>query len=312
MRIKSSFGHRKGFSESLEVRKCVFLVFEGDKTEQQYFEGIINNRDEIGISNEFDFKIVVRSFDENGWSNPKKLLERFISQTEQTGLTFAVMKELICDYFLSNNLIDAEVKYLQILIASAFNKYLACNDSDIIDIKLYESEIEASIKEIYSDENITDSIIKFVKDSQVVYSKDIDLVCFVVDRDKQSFISRRKNNQYKYVVDTCAKKGIDLYISNPCFEFWLLLHFNDGKNLDIADLVENKKDNKTGETYIIKELKKYLPTYKKNEINFLEYKDKIDIAIKNSGEFTQDIIKLRSKPGTNIARLINVLRDKKL
>ena len=309
MRIVSNFGKRAKGSQILETRKKVFFVFEGDKTEYQYFSGLINCRDDLGINSNYDFKCIVRSFDEQGWSNPKKLLNRFLSQSEQMSLTFEVLKELMCDYFISNKIVDAEVNYIQSSIESAFNRVFALNPDDIVEIEKEKAKIEASIKEVYTKEVITEAILEFIKDSRVVYEKDIDMVCLIVDRDKESFICRRKNNQYKYVVDKCNEKGIDLYITNPCFEFWLYLHFDDGIGLERLKLIENKRSQSNDETYIEHELKKYLPSYKKNEINFVDYKDKIEVAILNSCKYSRKIDELKSNAGTNIPELLKKLKE---
>ena len=74
--------------------------------------------------------------------------------------------------------------------------------------------------------NIVTDISDIIKStSSITYDENIDKICLVIDRDKDSFISTPNNRQYEYVVKTCKKKGFGLYVTNPCFEFWLLLHF---------------------------------------------------------------------------------------
>ncbi|MEA3422876.1 MAG: RloB domain-containing protein [Bacillota bacterium] len=63
----------------------------------------------------------------------------------------------------------------------------------------------------------------------------------MVDRDKGSFVNHPNNNQYAYVVEKCRENGIDFYLTNPCFEFWLLLHFDEVHQLDKTSLLEKKK-----------------------------------------------------------------------
>lgn len=309
MRISSTFGERSKPSNALESKRKVFFVFEGTKTEYQYFSGIIDYRDYLNIDNCYDFKTIVRSYPEQGWSNPKKILERFLYQAEQKSLTFDTLKELICDYFISNKIVDAELSYLQASINKAFDTIFNLRPNDIVEIDQETEKLEKALGQIYTDEIVLESVLKFVQDSKVVYEKEIDIVCLIVDRDKDSFISRKNNNQYKYVVDKCKDNSIDLYITNPCFEFWLYLHFDDGKNLENTKLLENKRNKKTDETYIEHELKKYLPNYKKNNLNFEDLKDRIENAISNANKYCVEIEEIKTKCGTNIHRLLEKLRN---
>ena len=73
MREKKSFATRTRVHASDEVRKKYFLVFEGKNTEEIYFDAIDRNRNEIGISPIIDIVPVLRSYSEEGWSNPKKI-----------------------------------------------------------------------------------------------------------------------------------------------------------------------------------------------------------------------------------------------
>ena len=50
--------------------------------------------------------------------------------------------------------------------------------------------------------------------------------------------------------------NLNLGITNPCFEFFLLLHFDDISDLDLDKLKENKKTG--NKTYVERQLAKYL------------------------------------------------------
>ena len=52
-------------------------------------------------------------------------------------------------------------------------------------------------------------------------------------REGRTFAERTK------VLKTCREKGFRFYVSNPCFEFWLLLHFDEVFDLDRDKLLEN-------------------------------------------------------------------------
>jgi hypothetical protein len=76
--------------------------------------------------------------------------------------------------------------------------------------------------------------------------KDSDEAWLVVDKDSNS--DERLEELFKW---SCGKNNHGLALSNPKFEYWLLLHFEDGNN--IATSAECSK-----------RLKMYLPNYDKS------------------------------------------------
>jgi hypothetical protein len=88
-----------------------------------------------------------------------------------------------------------------------------------------------------------------------------DRVYCVFDKDKHPKYQETKNR-----IDQ-RKKLKDMYyaFSEPCFEFWLLLHFIK-TDKPFADFDELRKD---------RDFRKYFPNYKKSEIIFNDLKDKV-------------------------------------
>lgn len=62
MRIDKKFGQRAVTKSSDEARKKYYLVFEGDETEVQYFNGIYENMEYLGINPLIEIRTVLRSF----------------------------------------------------------------------------------------------------------------------------------------------------------------------------------------------------------------------------------------------------------
>ena len=60
----------------------------------------------------------------------------------------------------------------------------------------------------------------FAKDYKL---RDGDQLWLVMDRDRQSW----RPQAIAEVARECVRKGYHLAVSNPCFEVWLLLHFED-------------------------------------------------------------------------------------
>jgi hypothetical protein len=105
------------------------------------------------------------------------------------------------------------------------------------------------------------------------FRKGSDILWLVIDRE--SVNSRKKN--IKNIYPECSKKGYFIALSNPLFEFWLLLHVADIKLYEPKILIQNSWVNASkNRRYIDKELSIILP----NGYN------------KKKGKFNQDIVSL--------------------
>jgi hypothetical protein len=127
-----------------------------------------------------------------------------------------------------------------------------------------------------------------------------DQLCIIADRDQHSFTKV----QYQQLVAADEKKEIRFCITNPCIEFWLLLHLCDASEYDRSILFENKKTGKRTqvELYLMDTLGS---GYSKNSLYFSRnYKDKIITAIQNSKNYATDCRGLEHEIGTNIGLLI--------
>lgn len=144
----------------------------------------------------------------------------------------------------------------------------------------------------------------FVSSSNMSYAEGFDRMCVIVDRDRDSFSS----DQYLDVIRKCERYGFDLYVTNPCFEFWLLLHFDGCDVLDREMLLCNYKTN--GRSYTEKELSSRLGGYKKNRYNADGLMDRIDQAIENEKMFCEDVLELRESVGCNIGKLMTQMRER--
>ena len=78
MRESRTFAERTKALKSDEAIKKYFLVYEGSDTEVMYFDAVHLLREDIGINPLIELIPIIRSFSEEGWSNPKKILDRVI------------------------------------------------------------------------------------------------------------------------------------------------------------------------------------------------------------------------------------------
>ena len=134
---------------------------------------------------------------------------------------------------------------------------------------------------------------------------EFDRVYCVFDRDRHT----KYNEALEKVSRTKLgkKKKIIAIPSVPCFEFWLLLHFI---------YTTRPFDAPPGNSIcsrVIKELKKYIPTYQKGDRNiFGELQDKLDKAITNARKVEQfHRTSATDNPSTRVHSLVEYLRDLK-
>jgi hypothetical protein len=105
------------------------------------------------------------------------------------------------------------------------------------------------------------------------FRKGSDILWLVIDRESVS--SRKKN--IKDIYPECTTKGYFIALSNPLFEFWLLLHVADIKSYEPETLIQNEWVSASrNRRYIDKELSTILP----NGYN------------KKKGKFNQGIVSL--------------------
>ena len=109
MREKRCFAERTKALESDEVKKKYFLVYEGKETEAIYFEAIESLKEKVGISRLIEVIPVIRSYSENGWSNPHKILKRMIQNVEEAQtreISYETLLNWIMAYFQENGVLE--------------------------------------------------------------------------------------------------------------------------------------------------------------------------------------------------------------
>lgn len=117
-----------------------------------------------------------------------------------------------------------------------------------------------------------------------------DEIWLVLDRDNWT------ETDLEIVLKQCQKLKIYLAVSNPCFEYWLLLHFVEIKPLKSIGTCRNCKDR----------LKGYLPLYTFGNLEFAKVKPKIPEAISRAE--AQDNPPCNDWPKTNGTTLYRLVK----
>ena len=307
MRESRTFAERTKFLKSDEALKKYFLVYEGSDTELIYFDAVNSMRENIGINPLIELIPIIRSYSEEGWSNPKKILDRIIENLEESKaerISYETLLNRMMDYFYETKVITTSKvlaknmwKTMVHVCAEKLQKSL---QAEVEDIETDCNAILELLKQEYDVTHVVSDISDIIKDGGLTYAEGFDQICLIIDRDKESFLATPENNQYGYVVEKCKEKGFQLCITNPCFEFWLLLHFDE--------VFENPKVT-SKRRYAEQKLRIIYPKYKKSSYQAEELVGDIDKAIQNEKEFCEDVVGLENSVGSNIGRLIEKMRE---
>lgn len=314
MREKRNFAERTKISKEDRTRKKYFLVFEGSRTEEIYFDTINELKGKIGINPLIEIISIERTYSEYGWSNPKKILEQLLKDLEEIEdgkLSYKTLVDKIMEIIVEDKNFSLKISKKSNLkeviedieneIESLENTVKNIEEDCITLLSIITKKVFLVKEEIA---NILEKVLENIGNQQITYSEDIDKMCLIVDRDKKSF----KEEQYNYVKEECKRKNFKFYVTNPCFEFWLLLHFDEVHSINREKLLENKRAS-SKVRYVESELKKYFP-YNKNKYNAELLIEKIDLAIENEKRFCEDIEELKDKLGSNIGLLTKELKEK--
>lgn len=179
---------------------------------------------------------------------------------------------------------------------------------DIVeDIESSCNTLLEALKDEYEIVNVVEEISEIIKDGGLTYEEGFDKICLIVDRDKESFVATPENNQYKYVMDKCQEMGFHFCVTNACFEFWLLLHFEEVFKLDKEKLLDNPKVT-AKRRYTENELRKICPRYNKSSYHAETLVMNVEKAIENEKKFCEDIEVLEYSVGSNVGKLIESMK----
>lgn len=315
MRESRKFAERTQVFHSDRMLKKYFLVYEGTNTEELYFDAVNSMREFVGIHPLIELIPIIRSFSEEGWSNPKKILNRLIENLEESKtncISYETLLNRFIEYFYEAKILTTsktQAKIIWKMMNRVCNEILHKTlDADVEDMEYACNRIIEELKKEYELNYVVSDISARIKEWGLTYAEGFDKICLIVDRDRESFVSLPENSQYNYVLNKCREKKFGLYVTNPCFEFWLLLHFDDVLMLDKDKLLENPKVS-AKRRYTEQELCRLCPGYKKSYYDAVQFVGRIDKAIENEKMFCEDVAELENAIGSNIGKLIVEMRE---
>lgn len=277
--------------------KC-FLIFEGTNTEPTYFKAF----DKKQMRN--NWILLEKTDKEKGYSALAKLIELADDFTKGS--------KNKCTYMMAyDRLSEAlQTKGISKLSKESILKWFKGTHRKLFQNLSLGSEIDKDkLSAIFNAfENQQENLLDIAVDSKYLlsysypdYTKGIDEIYIVVDRDPQSGIA---DDAFLKIIQQALAKDYKILLSNPCFEFWLLLHHTsefteDEKRQLKAGLISGENQN-----VAFKLLKRKDPDYTKKLSNVEMYIAKVKNAIDNSKLYSVELEELVSNIGSNIGAFL--------
>lgn len=188
----------------------------------------------------------------------------------------------------------------------------------LIERKLSELKIHNSIKLVFLERTLRDrgsnspkQLLHYLLEYQQEVDDENSLFFVVFDRDSFKTYYNQEIEYLRFINEAKAK-NINLIVTSPCFEIWILLH----KENAYAEIVkpneslifENKRLSPSY-TYISKLVMNIFGFNPKSNIPY-SLLEKLDVAIQESKHITKETNKMAYEIGENVSEFIlNLLKD---
>ena len=270
----------RGNSGIREPRRIFIIFTEGVETEQRYFEELSKSEK---VKKNIQIKVLNRWKEHSGRSNQFQVVDDIREFIFQATKINEKDKSRFESYF--KQIVDGCTNKTLLNIANRINKLIQ-KYPDLI------SEKEDIQNQLYALATIT------------TYDSTYDKICIIIDRDVNSF----SEEQYRNAIKLSEENNFILGVSNPCFEFFLLMHIYDMSDFSKDDILENKKeqDKTLMERTLDKLMKEERGTsFKKQSYDVKYFIENIDKGIENSKSYQFENDKLINEVGTSVFTILD-------
>lgn len=274
-RLRSSAFERPDDTQNVAPKRIIILSVEGARTEVGYFSGLNRHLDNSIV------RVEILSRKRNdGYSDPEQVL----------GLLEEYME------LRNNGIIPATIR------PSLVSKY---SEGAVKDFEFGTGILNHQVREQIRNDLESQGIEVEYRRHLYELQTEGDYFGIVIDRD---WMSNSRELMQK-CADICAEMGCGCFISNPCFEFWLLLHLCD-VNEEFDDthkslLLENKKVSNQ-HTFVSNEVSKRAGHAKMISKRVFDnvYYGNIQVAMDRAKGFSTQCPALFDNLGTNVPDLL--------
>ena len=281
-RLSSKSYDRETPNEQITPRKIYFISVEGVATEVEYLQGLSDYRTELSINALVNIEVLRRKT-KDGYSAPEQvieLLEEYLSLREAGNNIFSDIPDEIKNNFSPD--------FIQLYIETP--ESISPKERNRFELALRKAGYDLAYRKYLSK-----------------YTSNFDEFCILIDRDAGSHSSEDMN----FILQYCKENNYRCFITNPCFEFWLLLHFSDvyEEYSDQLDLIRENKKVSNAHTFVSNELSVKAHHGKKGIAFKEKYLPHIEEAIIRASKFASDNEALITDIGCNIWILIKEMQS---
>ena len=281
-RLSSKSYDRETPNEQITPKKIYFISVEGVATEVEYLQGLSDYRTELGINALVNIEVLRRKT-KDGYSAPEQvieLLEEYLSLREAGNNIFPDIPDEIKNNFSPD--------FIQLYIETP--ESISPKERNRFELALRKTGYDLAYRKYLSK-----------------YTSNFDEFCILIDRDAGSHSSEDMN----FILQYCKENNYRCFITNPCFEFWLLLHFSDvyEEYSDQLDLIRENKKVSNAHTFVSNELSVKAHHGKKGIAFKEKYLPHIEEAIIRASKFASDNEALITDIGCNIWILIKEMQS---
>lgn len=281
-RLASTAFMRADDENKIDPKRMIILSVEGDETERTYFQHLNVHLDRALIQIE-----VLRHRHGDGFSDPHHVIE------------------------LLNEYVD--IRQGQLIPNELPKPFTEKYSRDIINAYLHN-------KESLSPETcvaISEDLVRIGIDLEYrrylqTFDKETDYFAVVLDRD----CGNHSRTLMEECFQLCEENGFGCFITNPCFEFWLLLHLCDVK-VEYSDvqLKEFKVNPKVSCRHTAVSREVSTRTHHGKRIGFAEFEKNYFPSISNAlvhvQQFKTSYPDVLDDLGSNLPQLFDILGFKK-
>lgn len=143
--------------------------------------------------------------------------------------------------------------------------------------------------------------------------QDYDEKWIVIDRDEVEFKGKgfggHTQENFDNAIKTADENGISIACSNPCFELWIVLHFEYLQSAISRDDVQTKAKDLLNSVLEKNNQIKKIDEMKALKDLYLILKDKTDTARKYATKLEENE-ELKANPSTGVYRLLDAILPK--
>lgn len=293
---------------SRTVTSKYIIVTEGYRTEQIYFDALRDNRSLAGISSLIEIVLLQREVIDAGLSHPTtllNLLDEYMRCVRSGRYSVDIFLEVACNSTgtLSDvSRADRSMSLYRDKVRSGSKKHTD-ESGFVTDIpSMIETCIDAALETFRCRPQID-------LPELIDYRPEVDKVCVIVDRDRDN----RDASVMDDFVRRCRRCGYRPYISNPCFEVWLMMHFEEFDLIDRKELLRNPmiSNKRFSEVELDRIVRNVNPInhYSKTDFDPGMFMHRTDEAISRSMGSCHNVNHLKGEMGTNLGELLNEMHE---